>query len=97
VIANSQPVFYLRYPSTRDLEIPLLLLNTVDQLLRPHGTFLLGYKARDLKTIDIFMEAAKTSKFHVCEINVKELFSPEEPPEETFLYVVQRESEVSDD
>lgn len=43
------------------------------------------------------MEAAKTSKFHVCEINVKELFSPEEPPEETFLYVVQRESEVSDD
>jgi hypothetical protein len=69
----------------------------VDQLLKPHGKFLLGYKARDIKTIDIFMEAAKTSKFSVRQIDVVELFRPEDPPEETFLYVVQREGEVTDD
>jgi hypothetical protein len=75
----------------------LLLLNTVDQLLKPHGKFFLGYKARDAKTIDIFMEAAKSSKFNVREVDVKALFSPEEPPEETFLYIVEREGEVGDD
>ena len=66
-------------------------------MLKPHGKFYLGYKARDLKTIDIFLEAAKTSKFNVREVDVKALFSPEDPPEETFLYIVEREGEVGDD
>ena len=43
------------------------------------------------------MEAAKSSKFNVREVDVKALFSPEEPPEETFLYIVEREGEVGDD
>lgn len=43
------------------------------------------------------MEAAKTSKFHVREVDVRALFSPEGPPEEAFLYIVEREGEVGDD
>lgn len=43
------------------------------------------------------MEAAKTSKFNVREVDVRALFSPEEPPEETFLYIVEREGEVNND